>query len=276
MLARIDWGWRWLGTAFSFLLFGIGGVFLSLVVFPLLRLIPGSSEKRQRRAKKVVHRTFLFYIRLMRFLGVLSYRTENLEALKGARLVLANHPSLLDVVFLIALIPNANCVVKGRLLRHIWTRGPIMQAGYILNHDQEDVIEQANRAMARGDTLIVFPEGTRTQPGEPLALRRGASQVAVRCNTDITPVIIHCAPTTLTKQDRWYQVPRSRVRFQISVKPLIPVAPFVENTVASRAARSLTRHLTEYFNQEVSLHEQSAPGTQKNDYRRAGSGGYNA
>jgi len=271
----LDRAWRWFGTAFSFLLFGLGGVLLSLCVFPLLRLLPGSEARRQARAKRVIHRTFRFYIHLMRILGVLDFDIEEVERLRRARLVLANHPSLLDVVFLIALIPNANCVVKGRLTRHLWTRGPIVQAGYLLNEDGNDVVEQANRALARGDALIVFPEGTRTTPGEAVALKRGAAQIAVRCRADITPVIIGCRPSTLTKQDRWYQVPDRRVQFHIAVKPEIPIAPYLEDDQPSRSARALTRDLTHYFNQEVSLHEQSAPGTEEYDHRRARSGGYN-
>lgn len=266
MLGRI---WRWCGTAFSFLLFGVGGLLLSLVAFPLLRLLPGTSQQRQRRAKWVIHRTFRCYILIMRFLGVLTFSVKDQERLQGASLVLANHPSLLDVVFLIALIPNANCVVKGRLTRHIWTRGPIQQAGYILNEDGEDVIETAAQAMARGDTLIVFPEGTRTTPGASLSLKRGAAQIALRCRANITPVIIHCSPTTLTKEDRWYEVPDERVHFTLQIKPTIAVAPYLDDEVTSRSARTLARDLTHYFNQEVSVHEQSALGTEEYDHRCA-------
>ena len=50
--------WRLIATALSFSLFGIGGVLLRVVVFPLLALLPGDALVRRTRARGVVSRTF--------------------------------------------------------------------------------------------------------------------------------------------------------------------------------------------------------------------------
>lgn len=253
---RLFHAWRWLGTAFSFLVFGLGGILLPVFVVPALYVLPGDRLVRERRAQKVIHHSFRFYIGMMKFLGVLNYDVIGLEKLKDAKLILANHPSLIDVIFLISMVPNANCVVKGKLARSLFTKGPIRAAGYIINDDQAlDVIDAAKEAFDKGHALIVFPEGTRTTPGQLPVLKRGAANVAVRAEADITPVIIECNPTTLTKSDRWYQVPSKQVRFRIEIKDCIGVENYLPDSNPSKSARRLTRDLSNYFNKELGFNE---------------------
>lgn len=254
-LVQLNHAWRWLGTAFSFFVFGVGGILLPVIVVPVLYCFPGDQRQREQRGQSVIHHSFRFYIGLMKFLGVLSYEIEGKEKLGNAKLILANHPSLIDVIFLIAMVPNANCVVKGKLIRNPFTRGPIKTAGYIINDEAADVINAAAQAFEKGDTLIIFPEGTRTVPNKPVTLKRGAANVAVRTDADITPVLIECSPTTLTKNDRWYRVPGRRVHFKIRVNSPIAVDAYIDNLSPSKGARKLTGDLTEYFNKELAVYE---------------------
>lgn len=260
LLARINHGWRWVATAFSFFVFGLGGILLPLFAVPVLYLMPGTERQRERRAQGVIHHSFRFYIGMMKFLGVLSYELEGVDKLRKAKLILANHPSLIDVIFLISLVPNANCVVKGGLVRNPFTRGPIKTAGYIINESSEFVISAASEAFSKGDALIIFPEGTRTTPQQPSSLKRGAANVAIRAAADITPVLIECVPTTLSKENRWYHVPSKKVHFRIKVCEKISVAPYLAESAPSVGARKLTTDLTEYFNKELILYERSAAG----------------
>lgn len=254
--AVVNQAWRWLGTAFSFFVFGLGGVLIPVFIVPVLYILPGGQIRREQRAQKVIHYAFRFYIEMMRILGVLSYQVTDITQLQGAKLILANHPSLIDVIFLIALIPNANCVVKNKLTRNLFTRGPIKAAGYITNNDPEEIIAAAKDAFAKGYSLILFPEGTRSTPLQPLKLKRGAANVAIRAHADITPVVISCHPTTLTKSDRWYQVPAQKVHFQIHVQKLIKIDPYLQkSTIPSKQARLLTGDLETFFNQECLQHE---------------------
>jgi 1-acyl-sn-glycerol-3-phosphate acyltransferase len=252
MLDRINFAWRWLATAFSFFMFGLGGMLIPLIVVPVLYCMPGDAEKREQRGQKFIHYSFGRFIWMMKVLGVLTYTVTDVHRLKKAQLVLANHPSLLDVVFLISLIPNANCVIKSSLLKNPFMRGPIRAAGYIVNDgDADDVIIAAKNVFNKHQAMIIFPEGTRTEPLHAVKLKRGAANIAVRTAVDITPVLISCIPTTLTKRDRWYQIPKKAMHFQITVKDNIAITPYLFDSTSGKGARALTQDLTTYFNNEA-------------------------
>ena len=162
--------WRLIATALSFSLFGIGGVLLRVLIFPLLSLLPGDSLARRTRARAVVSKTFYLFVRFMYRSGVLTYEVEGIERLgQPGQMVIANHPSLIDVVFLIGLVRHANCVVKQSLWNNPFTRTPLRCSEYISNDGSMDMLDTAAEALKSGQTLIIFPEGTRTRPGQPPA-----------------------------------------------------------------------------------------------------------
>jgi 1-acyl-sn-glycerol-3-phosphate acyltransferase len=253
MRERVDRLWRIVGTGLSFASFGVGGVVLWLLVFPLLYLAVRDPQRRGRIARRMVHRCFAAFIELMRRLGVLTYEIRHAERLgRAGLLVLANHPTLIDVVFLVSLIPDADCVVKSRLAKNPFTRGPINATGYVSNDNGAGLVEDCIASVASGKNLVIFPEGTRSpRAGGVQPLQRGAANIAVRGRLDITPVVIRCQPPTLGKGEKWYRVPPRRFHVTIDVRPDIPVASFVADDAEPLAARKLTDHLTHYFTMEL-------------------------
>lgn len=252
MLERLNHGWRIIATGLSFLSFGLGGIGLWLLVFPLLALLVRDRERRSRLARLIIGRSFAGHIELMRRLGVLTYEIHGVERLqRKGLLVLANHPTLIDVVFLVSLIPDADCVVKSRLARNPFTRGPIQATGYICNDCGAGLVEDCIRTVHSGRNLLIFPEGTRTPLAGPGHLQRGAANIAVRGVLDITPVVIRCNPPTLSKGQKWYRIPSHRFHVSIDVGEDLPIAPFLAGTNEAMASRRLTEYLTTYFAEEL-------------------------
>lgn len=99
LLKKLNYIWRWFATAISFIVFGLGGILMPLLVVPLLYLLPGNRLRREHRGQKVIHHSFRSFIWTMEKMGVLTYEVTGIEKLQDAKLVLANHPSLLDIVF---------------------------------------------------------------------------------------------------------------------------------------------------------------------------------
>lgn len=255
MPERLDRAWRVLATGLCFAAFGAGSLVLGLLVFPLLHLLVRDPARRVRGARAVIRATFRFFIGLMRATGVLTFEVEGAERLRGGgRLILANHPTLIDVVLLMSLIEQGDCIVKGALGRNPFTRGPVRAAGFVFNDGGEGLLEDCLKSLRTGNNLIIFPEGTRSAAGGPMRLQRGAARVAVHGALDITPVRIRCTPATLGKGEKWYRVPHRRPHFRIAVDEAIPVSPFIAAAPhPALAARHLNEHLTAYFSREQEL-----------------------
>ncbi|KJU76062.1 lysophospholipid acyltransferase family protein [Ectopseudomonas chengduensis] len=243
----------------SFALFGVGGVLLRVLVFPLLGLLPGDTLRRRTRARAVVSRTFRLFVEFMFRTGVLTYEVEGAERLgRPGQMVIANHPSLIDVVVLIAFIRDANCVVKQSLWENPCMRGPIRAAQYISNSGSMDMLDEAAGALQNGETLIIFPEGTRTVPGSSPEFHRGAAAIAVRGASLVTPVVISVTPTTLTKAEPWYSIPSRRFHFRLRVGEDIDPRQFTEQAPLPIASRKLNDHLHQHFMKELASDERSA------------------
>ena len=242
---------RLVTTGLSFLLFGVGGTLLGIVVVPLLLVVPGSSTARRKRIRRMIRLAFRFFIGFMNQTGGISYSFTGAERLgRPGQLIIANHPSLIDIVLLIAFTPDAGCVVK----REAW-RNPAMvigvsAAGYVPNAPTELMIERATALLAAGECLIMFPEGTRTFPHRPMHFHRGAASVALRAASVVTPVFIHVEPPSLGKSMPWYQLPDPRAHFALRVGNDIDPAAF-RNGPPPIASRAFNEHLAAIYAVEV-------------------------
>jgi 1-acyl-sn-glycerol-3-phosphate acyltransferase len=248
---RLSRSWRVPATGLGFALFGLGGLCLSLSVFPVLYFMPLKPLQRAGYTRRVIAWVFRNYVWVLRWLGLLSYefhRTEHLR--QPGQLIIANHPSLLDVVFLMGLT-DASCVVKGSLWRNPFTAIAVRAAHYISN-DDPDLFSRCIDTLGSGQSLIIFPEGTRTKPGQPMVFHRGPSNLALSAGVAITPVVIRCEPATLLKNQHWYEVSAQPPHYTLSVMPAFATAPYrADGQLQSKAARQLTRDLVEYFTQQL-------------------------
>ncbi|OEZ63230.1 1-acyl-sn-glycerol-3-phosphate acyltransferase [Duganella sp. HH105] len=254
--ARLSLYWRVFATGLSFLVFGIGGLLLRVAVFPVLNVLVRQPERRVTAARTVIRLAFRSYVDLMRALGVLRYEVRGIEKLdRGGLLILANHPTLIDTVFLMAFVKNADCIVKGALWNNPFTRGPVRAAGYINNEGGAELVDECIASLRRGNNLIVFPEGTRTPADGVISMKRGAANIAVRGARDVTPVLIRCEPPTLGKGEKWWRVPPRRVLIRIDVQDDLAVAACTDAAASEvMAARQLTEFLQNYFTGKCQSH----------------------
>jgi 1-acyl-sn-glycerol-3-phosphate acyltransferase len=244
--------WRIPATGLCFAMFGLGGVLLGFTAFPLLNLLVRDTERRTRLARGLVRQSFRFFMALMRFCGVVTHEIRHAERLdRRGRLILASHPTLVDVVALIAATPNADCVVKASLADNPFTRWPVRACNFILNHDPARLMDDCQASLRAGGNLIIFPEGTRSRPGEPLQLQRGAAQLALRSGSAVTPVRIRCEPLGLTKGRPWWKTHDRPMHLTLEVGEDVTVQPFLDAAHGEfpLAARRLTGYLRDYFSQ---------------------------
>lgn len=250
------WLWRLFATGMAFTLFGLGGLILRLIIFPLLNLRTRNQNTQQTRARKSIGWAFRQFILFMTKTGILNVDFQGAERLgRPGQLIIANHPSLLDVVFLIGHVANANCIVKHGLFKNTFTRGPISEAGYISNDQSIDMLDRAAQVLHDGQTLIIFPEGSRTPKDGKPRFHRGACAIALRGAAVITPVIIEMHPRSLTKGEPWYRIPPQRMQYSIRVGEDIDPTLWRSQAPIPIAGRRLNEHLHAYFDIELNKHD---------------------
>jgi 1-acyl-sn-glycerol-3-phosphate acyltransferase len=252
MFSRVDCYWRVFGTALNFFLFGLGGLILRVLVFPALNLLIWEHRLRTMLARRVIRYAFRVFIGMLRGVGILRYEIIGLEKLdRKGLLILANHPTLIDTVFLMAFVKQADCIVKGALWRNPFTHGPVRAAGYISNDSGVGLVEDCIGSLRSGSNLIIFPEGTRTPGNGVITLKRGAANIAIRGERNVTPIVIRCTPPMLGKGVKWWCVPASRSHFRIEVQEDIDTRSFIAEAGSDvLAARHLTDYMQQYFIKE--------------------------
>jgi hypothetical protein len=93
-------------------------------------------------------------------------------------------------------------------------------------------------------------------------MKRGAANIALRGNIDLTPVVITVSEPMLGKCQRWYQAPLRRPHFVLTVLDDIPMASYVgmakngdgseeASGAYSLMARALTHDLGALFVREI-------------------------
>lgn len=251
LIKQFDILWRLVGTGFSFLVFALGGMFISIILFPLIFLFVRNPATSQRTARSLIGHAFGAFVWMMKALALLSYEIEGIENAGAGRnqLIIANHPTLIDVVFLVSIFPMADCVVKEAVIKNPFMRGVVVPARYISSDDPGELLDACAARLESGGSLILFPEGTRSVHGQSLKFKLGAAAVAVKSGAEILPVMIQCSQAGfLAKHQPWYKVPRDRPIFTIQIQSPLSLEELIPGDLTPRqATRDLNQALLKIY-----------------------------
>lgn len=176
---------------FAMTVFGIGAVILAVFVFPFIRLFTLRRKDFGVVARAYVSHTFRVFLGFLNLLHVSIRKVENEDDYRNihSKIIIANHPSLLDFVYIMSLVPNSTCIVRGGLTKTP-LRGVIKQA-YITNTTTfEDMCLECKKLTDMGCNVIIFPEGTRTPRHGKNNYKKGAARIALYCGCDVQPIFI--------------------------------------------------------------------------------------
>jgi 1-acyl-sn-glycerol-3-phosphate acyltransferase len=188
-------------SIFSYIYFSFGALLLTISGAILIRLNPFDKEK----GKLIYHRFLSFYAwSVMYIMGNVKKKVLNPheEDFSKPCVVICNHSSFLDILLTAMLNPKLILLTN----RWVWNSpifGEVVKLGdyYPVQQGIENSIELLKDRIDHGYSVVVFPEGTRSENGQIKRFHKGAFFLAEKLNLDILPIMIHGSGYGITKGD---------------------------------------------------------------------------
>jgi 1-acyl-sn-glycerol-3-phosphate acyltransferase len=175
--------------------FTAGFVLLFAPFYLWAGLFSGDREQAFQRLNSRFYRGFFALVRWL----MPGHRWQVQPEVAGIRsaVVVCNHRSYLDSIFLISLYERHNTIVKSRLFDIPVFGRMLGWSGYIPSSAEGRFgemmirrLEGMDAFLAAGGNLIVFPEGTRSKDGRIGPLNKGAFKIARRCRAPIKVLFV--------------------------------------------------------------------------------------
>ena len=239
---------RILFTGSAFFVFWWGGAFLTWIVLPLIRFRHRNDpDDAMRRCRRLLSRSLRLHADYMRFFRLVEFDSRAVERQlpSGGFVMVANHPSLIDVVLLLSTYPTLYCVVKGPYMRSPLVGRMLRYCNHIDAGDGDPasgaaVVQGAIDRLRRGDPVLIFPEGTRSPMNGLGQFKKGAFAIAQAANVPVVPIRIRCDPPGLMRGQKWYHVPDGAMHFTFRLFPPRSPAAYARDAAAmARDVRSL-------------------------------------
>jgi 1-acyl-sn-glycerol-3-phosphate acyltransferase len=250
---RVLYGYRVFCKWLSFFIFGFSSLLMGSLIIPFMLIFIHPGDKFSKTGRYFIFLYMRFFVFIMYAMGIVVLDAGDRKAYKNlsSKIVVSNHPSLLDIVMLLSLIPNADCIVNSSLNRNIV--GLVVRRFYIRNSlSYEELLDSCIKSLNAGNCIIIFPEGTRTPHNGEIKIKKGAARLSLVSQCGIVPV--HFGGTDkygLGKKDPWTAFNhRDKYIYKITMKKeLSPLA--YSSLPAPAAARALTAKIKEIlFDQE--------------------------
>lgn len=233
-------------------------------------LFRGGSVAHVRYVQRIARRAFVVFHASMRRAGLVDTRVELPADLPARCVLVANHPTLVDVTAILSAVDGTVAIVKPSLLHNLFV-GPLLRTLGHVDGGGDDLLEGAaaiDAAVARldqGFRVLVFPEGTRSPRGQLHPFKRGAFEIATRGRAVVVPLVVTCDPPALGKG-----VPFWRFPAQLAAHRIRAVAP-IDSVGWPGGARRLRDHVQVMYSQALGCASPSlrAPLVQIPDERTA-------
>lgn len=147
---------------------------------------------------KVFNFISVIWAKTVLFIGRVKINFEGLENidLNKSYVFVANHQSSFDIPPFMAMVKQQMKFIAKKELTYIPFFGWCLAVGYIIvdRRNRASAIRSLHKAakkIKKGVSVIMFPEGTRTEGGDIQQFKKGAFILAMDLKLDIIPCTIH-------------------------------------------------------------------------------------
>jgi 1-acyl-sn-glycerol-3-phosphate acyltransferase len=199
------------------LLLGLGVMSLGWNMLAFLLLPVLGRERGRWFGRAAISRGYAWFWRAARFSGLLRMDARALDPLAAepGLIVVANHPSMLDAVMLVARLPRSACVMKASLARNPFLGAGARLARYIRNDSTYGMVRLAVADLKQGGQLVLFPEGTRTTRAPVNPFHSAVGLIAKRARAPVQAVFIDTDSPYLGKGWPLWRLPPLPIVFTV-------------------------------------------------------------
>ena len=192
---------RLLHSFVSLAYYGIGGFIVSLLSFVIMKLLPLS----KKRKTKIFHRIMSGYMNSIFYTYPAVKRkiyNEHGENFSKPAVIIANHTSFLDVMAMGARNGNIIFLVSDHVYNNpIIGLGVRLAGFYPASEGLETGVEHLREKVEQGFSIMIFPEGTRSEDNSIKRFKKGAFYLAQEFKLDILPILIQGYSEAVPKND---------------------------------------------------------------------------
>ncbi len=200
---------------------------------------------REPLLQRLISAVFRIFLAGCEACGLMRLDLRALDALDGERgglLLVANHPSMIDVFLVVSRLRRVLCLMKASVAANAFLAVGARLAGYIANRNGVQLLREATRAARAGRHLLIFPEGTRTAHAPLGPLKPGVGLIAKRAGVPLQLVLLRNNSAYLAKGWPIWRPPRFPLHYQARLGPRLQASASVDETMR-RLHAALEREL---------------------------------
>lgn len=236
----------------SFFYYGMGGILMSVFSFTIMPILPLSKKTKMKAFRYVISKFMKSVLYSNPFIHKKVINNFN-ETFDKPAVIIANHSSFIDILAMGMLSPKIIFLVSDWVYNSPIFGGTVRKAGfYPVSEGLEGGVEHLRKKVEEGYSLMVFPEGTRSENNVVKRFHKGAFFLAQEFNLDIIPVVIHGASEAIPKGD--FVIHRSTLTLSI-LERITPENNSFGNNYAER-----TKQISSFFKAEYRKIRQQLEG----------------
>ena len=239
---------------YSLLLFlGLMSLGWNLVAMVLHPLLPAPAGLRiGRLGISLGYRLFWWLASACRMMRI---DARCLDALRDERglIFVANHPTMLDALLLVAHLPRSACIMKASLMKNVFLGAGARLARYIRNDSARTMVRLAVDDLKQGGQLVIFPEGTRTVTPPLNPFRPGVTLISKLAQAPIQTVFIDTDSPYLAKGWPLWKLPPLPIVFTLRLG---------ERFAPAQDSNALLGELEQYFRHHMEPRATDAPAAE--------------
>lgn len=190
-------------TVWMFSLFVTGCVLL-MVLAAVLFVFPANRDRKKNFFSRAMMHSLKVFLKL-----TIVTRNETVnpggEDFKKPSVIIANHQSFVDILVLLSTAPKLIMVTNSWVWHSPFFGRIVRYADFIHTRDgYEKALVYLREKVARGYSVVVFPEGTRSADGRVHRFHKGAFYIAEQLQLDIVPIVLYGPGMIVTKKQPFY------------------------------------------------------------------------